>query len=514
MSRNKLSPESQGSPVNRASLAPAHPSKDSDARDDAVNTFDELGLAPPLAATVAALGYEAPTPIQQRAIPLILDGKDLLAAAQTGTGKTAAFVLPMLQRLAYIGHARPGQVRALVLVPTRELALQVHEAAEAYASRLELRTAVVFGGVKIGPQIDRLRKGIDLLIATPGRLLDLAGQKVVSFPALEVLVLDEADRMLDMGFIHDLKRIVRLLPRNRQTLMFSATFSREIKALAKQYLVDPASVQISPPNSTTDLVQQVAYPVPKEHKASLLVHLLRTQQWPQVLVFTRTKHGANRLAKRLVKEGFNAAPIHGNKSQNARQRALKEFRNGQLQALVATDIAARGLDIDQLPEVVNFDLPAVPEDYVHRIGRTGRAGSAGRSHSIVSPEDIALLRAIEKCIGQKIPRASLDDFEAPAPEQEPVSRRAAGDAGSDRTKPRRHGRAAAKSNAASKGSGEVDSQGRGSTQSAQAERNGDDKPRRRRRRRRPGGTVKAGAKVAPRGGHGGNKGSRSTSLPA
>lgn len=386
---------------------------------DVAMNFDDLGLAPDLVRVLGERRYRDPTPIQRRTIPLVLDGCDLLAAAQTGTGKTAAFVLPILQRLAFVGQARRRQVRALVLAPTRELALQVHESVLAYGHYLQLRSAVVFGGVKAGPQIQALAQGVDTLLATPGRLLDLAQQGAVDFSALEVLVLDEADRMLDMGFIHDIRRIVDQLPRNRQTLMFSATFSKDIRSLATRYLIEPETVEISPPNSTTELVQQSVYRVSREGKTALLTQLVKEQNWQQVLVFTRTKHGANRLCKKLLREGIESAAIHGNKSQNARQRALAAFKEGALQVLVATDIAARGLDIDQLPHVVNFDLPAVPEDYVHRIGRTGRAGATGQSHSLVTDEDEPLLRAIEKLTRQKVRRLSLPEgFQAPAPEPE------------------------------------------------------------------------------------------------
>jgi ATP-dependent RNA helicase RhlE len=378
-------------------------------------TFEDLGLAPDLARAVSELGYTTPTPIQTDAIPLVLEGRDLLAAAQTGTGKTGAFALPTLQRLAFVGSARPRQVRALVLTPTRELAVQVHESAEAYARHLDLRCAAVYGGVKLPPQVKTLAKGVDLLVATPGRLLDLFSQKAMAFDDLEVLVLDEADRMLDMGFIHDIRRIVDLLPKGRQTLMFSATFSPEIRRLAERYLEDPVQVQVAPENTAAELVDQSVYHVDREQKSALLVHLIRTHQWHQVLIFVRTKHGANRLSRRLESEGIRAAPIHGNKSQNARQRALDEFKAGRIQALVATDIAARGLDIDQLPEVVNFDLPAVAEDYVHRIGRTGRAGSSGRSHSLVTQEDEGLLRAIERLTGRAIPAVDVEGFTQPAP---------------------------------------------------------------------------------------------------
>ncbi|MEM9397860.1 MAG: DEAD/DEAH box helicase [Pseudomonadota bacterium] len=374
-------------------------------------SFDELGLSPDLARGVADRGYQSPTAIQEQAIPLILDGRDLVAAAQTGTGKTAAFVLPVLQRLAFVGQARSHQVRALVLVPTRELAEQVKECATAYARHLALRCSAVFGGVKIEPQLKLMAEGIDLLVATPGRLLDLHQRGAVDFKNLEVWVLDEADRMLDMGFIPDIRRIADSLPKNRQTLMFSATYSNEIVALAEKYLDSPESVEVAPRNSTTDRVEQFAYSVERGQKASLLVHLLREHQWHQVLVFTRTKHGANRLACRIAKEGFKAAPIHGNKSQNARRRALKSFRNGELQVLVATDIAARGLDIEFLPHVVNFDLPEVPEDYVHRIGRTGRASATGRAHTLVSSDDRSRMKAIERLLRKRLPQLVVPGFE-------------------------------------------------------------------------------------------------------
>lgn len=374
--------------------------------------FDALGLSPSLVGAVTDLGYSTPTPIQAQAIPLVLDGHDVLATAQTGTGKTAAFVLPILQRLAFVGAARANQVRALILTPTRELAAQIHRSIDTYGQHLDLRSALVFGGVSAQPQIDALAQGVDTLVATPGRLLDLAQQGMLDFSALEVLVLDEADRMLDMGFIHDIRRLVERLPRNRQTLMFSATFSPEIRDLASLYQMEPVSVCVARANSTSELVKQWAYPVDQERKSDLLIHLIRENHWAQVLVFCRTKHRANRLSKALVNAGFKAAPIHGNKSQNARERALREFVSEELQVLVATDIAARGLDIDQLPEVVNFDLPSVPEDYVHRIGRTGRAGTPGRSHALVSPDEAPLLSGIERLIGQSIGRIQVPGFEA------------------------------------------------------------------------------------------------------
>jgi len=350
--------------------------------------FQSLGLIDPLLRAVAEQGYDRPSPIQAQAIPAVLGGSDVMAAAQTGTGKTAGFTLPLLQRLEPGKPAASRQVRALVLTPTRELAAQVGESVAEYGKYLPaLRSAVVFGGVNINPQINRLRGGVDVLVATPGRLLDLYQQKAMSFDQLEILVLDEADRMLDMGFIHDIRKVLRLLPKQRQTLMFSATFSNEIRTLAKTLVRSPKEIDISPRNSTAERVRQWVVTVDKRHKAALLTHLIGEQQWFQVLVFTRTKHGANRLAKQLESAGIEAVAIHGNKSQNARTRALAGFKSGDVRALVATDIAARGLDIDQLPQVVNFDLPNVAEDYVHRIGRTGRAGADGEAVSLVSGED-------------------------------------------------------------------------------------------------------------------------------
>lgn len=374
-------------------------------------SFKTLGLSETLLRAVEEQGYETPSPIQLQAIPLVLSGRDLMAAAQTGTGKTAAFTLPILQQLAGGPAARPKHIRALVLTPTRELAAQVQADTADYGRHETLSSAVVFGGVNIKPQIDRLRRGIDILVATPGRLLDLHGQGAVSFDRLEILVLDEADRMLDMGFIHDIRRIVKRLPERRQTLMFSATFSKEIRELASGYLNDPARVEVSPPNATADTVMQWVYPVDKKRKPALLSHLVRDNNWNQVLVFTRTKHGANRLTQQLEKDGIRAAAIHGNKSQGARTRALESFKRGKLQALVATDIAARGLDIEQLPQVVNFELPNVAEDYVHRIGRTGRAGSAGHAYSLVCADEADHLRGIEQLIRKKLPREEIDGFE-------------------------------------------------------------------------------------------------------
>ncbi len=374
-------------------------------------TFESLGLSASLLRAIADQGYETPSPIQAKAVPLILAGKDVMAAAQTGTGKTAAFTLPLLQRLAGGKPVRANRCRALVLTPTRELAAQVQESVRDYGKYDGFRSAVVFGGVKINPQIALLKRGVDVLVATPGRLLDLHGQGFVDFSDLEVLVFDEADRMLDMGFIHDIKRIVKLLPAKRQTLMFSATFSPEITRLAQGYMDSPVKVEVAPPNATADMVTQWVYPVDKKRKPQLLSHLVQSNAWQQVLVFTRTKHGANKLSQQLEKDGIRAVAIHGNKSQNARTKALGDFKQGRVQALVATDIAARGLDIEQLPQVVNFDLPNVAEDYVHRIGRTGRAGASGHAYSLVSADEADYLAGIEKLIRKTLPREEIEGFE-------------------------------------------------------------------------------------------------------
>ncbi|WP_426416370.1 DEAD/DEAH box helicase [Aestuariirhabdus sp. LZHN29] len=374
-------------------------------------TFSSLGLAEPLLRAVADKGYSVPSPIQEKAIPVVLSGHDLMAAAQTGTGKTAGFTLPLLHRLAEGKPARPNHVRTLILTPTRELAAQVGESVSDYGRYLNLRSTVVFGGVKINPQMMALRKGVDVLVATPGRLLDLYGQNAIKFDHLECLVLDEADRMLDMGFIHDIRRILKVLPAKRQNLLFSATFSDEIRRLAGGILQNPQSVTATPPNSTAPTVEQWMHPVDKSRKPALLSHLIRSEQWGQVLVFTRTKHGANRLAEKLGKDGILSMAIHGNKSQGARTRALAGFKAGEVQVLVATDIAARGLDIDQLPHVVNFDLPNVAEDYVHRIGRTGRAGATGKAISLVCADEVKELIAVERLIQRKLERQLVDTFE-------------------------------------------------------------------------------------------------------
>lgn len=373
--------------------------------------FTELGLADALVKAVTDEGYTTPTPIQQQAIPLVLKGHDLMAAAQTGTGKTAGFTLPMLHLLANGQHAKANRVRALVLTPTRELAAQVAESVAAYGQHLKMSSAVVFGGVSINPQMMKLRKGVDVLVATPGRLLDLHQQNAMKFDDIEFLVLDEADRMLDMGFIHDLKRIANLLPKKRQTLMFSATFSDSIRTLAKQFLNQPLEVSVTPPNSTTELVKQTVITVDKARKTDLLIHLVASNQWLQVLAFSKTKHGANRIAEKLTQAGIPAAALHGNKSQGARTKALADFKTNKVRVLVATDIAARGIDIDLLPHVINVDLPNVAEDYVHRIGRTGRAGSKGEALSLVSADEVDLLAGIEHLTGKLLERRVEDGFE-------------------------------------------------------------------------------------------------------
>jgi ATP-dependent RNA helicase RhlE len=377
-------------------------------------SFASLGLSAPLLKVVAEQGYDTPSPIQSQAIPAVLEGRDVMAAAQTGTGKTAGFTLPILHRLSQAERPQGGSqipVRALILTPTRELAAQVGESVATYGKHLSLKSAVVFGGVKINPQIATLRQGVDILVATPGRLLDLYQQKMVRFDKLEVLVLDEADRMLDMGFIHDIRKILAVLPKQRQNLLFSATFSNEIRNLAKGMVNDPVELSVTPRNAAAATVTQWVHPVDKSRKPALLSHLIQTHQWQQVLVFTRTKHGANRLTKYLEGQGIEAAAIHGNKSQNARTQALASFKSGGIRALIATDIAARGLDIDQLPQVVNFELPNVAEDYVHRIGRTGRAGASGQAVSLVSLDEKKELAGIERLISQRLNSQTVEGFE-------------------------------------------------------------------------------------------------------
>ena len=378
--------------------------------------FNELGLAKPILDAVTEQGYTQPSPIQEQAIPAVIEGSDIMAAAQTGTGKTAGFTLPILHTLSKGGKqphsaAKPNQARVLILTPTRELAAQIAESVETYGKHLSLRSTVVFGGVKINPQMIKLRGGVDILVATPGRLLDLHNQNAVKFDSLEILVLDEADRMLDMGFIHDIKRILKVLPKQRQNLLFSATFSNEIRSLAKGLVNNPIEISVTPRNTAAKTVKQWIVPVDKKRKPALLIKLVKEKQWPQVLVFSRTKHGANRLVKQLDKANIKALAIHGNKSQGARTRALAEFKELKIQVLVATDIAARGIDIDELPQVVNFDLPNVPEDYVHRIGRTGRAGSNGEAVSLVSADEIDQLQDIERLLQKLIDREYVGGFE-------------------------------------------------------------------------------------------------------
>lgn len=374
-------------------------------------SFEALGLMPRLLQAVAEQGYSTPTPIQTQAIPAILDGRDVMGGAQTGTGKTAAFALPVLQILNQKGRSKSRCPRCLVLAPTRELAAQVGEFTATYGKNLTLRSTVVFGGVGINPQIDKLKRGVDILVATPGRLLDHVGQGTVSLSDVEILILDEADRMLDMGFIHDIKRVLKLLPNQRQNLLFSATYSDEIKRLADKLLDNPAMIEVARRNTAAEKVGQVVHPVGLKAKRVLLAQLIKDGNWERALVFTRTKHGANRLATYLEKNGIGAAAIHGNKSQTARTRALAEFKAGKVKILVATDIAARGLDIDKLPYVVNFDLPNVAEDYIHRIGRTGRAGCSGNAISLVSADEQKLLRPIERLLGKQIPIEIIDGFE-------------------------------------------------------------------------------------------------------
>ncbi len=387
--------------------------------------FTDLGLAEPILRAVREQGYDTPTPIQAQAIPAVLQGGDLLAGAQTGTGKTAGFTLPMLHML---NAGRPAvdkrgrvAIRALILTPTRELAAQVEESVRTYGKHLSLKSMVMFGGVGMQPQIDKLRRGVDILVATPGRLLDHHQQGTLDLSQVQFFVLDEADRMLDMGFIHDIKKVLAIVPAKKQSLLFSATFSDEIKALADRLLNRPALIEATRRNSTVELIAQRVHPVARDKKKELLAHLIKQGDWHQVLVFTRMKHGANRLAEWLDKNGIGAMAIHGNKSQGARTKALAEFKTGTLPVLVATDIAARGIDIDQLPHVVNFELPNVPEDYVHRIGRTGRAGANGEAISLVCVDENGFLRDIEKLIKRSIPVEAVPGFEPPAHERpEPI----------------------------------------------------------------------------------------------
>lgn len=404
--------------------------------------FAALGLIPELTRALADRQYTEPTPIQSRVIPEVLAGRDILAGAQTGTGKTAGFTLPLLQRLHAMG---PGSraPRSVVLVPTRELAAQVGESIKAYGKYLKLRTLVIFGGVSINPQIDALRRGIDILVATPGRLLDHAQQGTVDLSAVQILVLDEADRMLDMGFIADIRRVIKLLPQQRQNLLFSATYSEDIRRLAQTLLRQPVEIEVARRNAAVDTVEQNVYLVSKDRKRALLSHLIREGDWSQVLIFTRTKHGANRLTKQLMEDGIEAAAIHGNKSQSARTKALADFKGFNIRALVATEVAARGLDIKELPHVVNYELPNVPEDYVHRIGRTGRAGASGQALSLVAPDEAGLLKDIERLLGKRVRQLPLP------PISEPVRREVAPPA-----QQREHSQSPARSHHRSTGQGQ------------------------------------------------------------
>jgi ATP-dependent RNA helicase RhlE len=387
-------------------------------------SFESLGLRAELLRAVSEKGYTTPSPIQLQAIPLILEGRDIMGGAQTGTGKTAGFTLPLLQRLMDSGKADSGRrvIRALVLTPTRELAAQVEESVMLYGKHLPLKSTVIFGGVSINPQIQKLRSGVDILVATPGRLLDHVGQRTVDLSKVEILVLDEADRMLDMGFIRDIRKVLALLPKQKQTLLFSATFSDEIKKLSSDLLKTPALVEVAQRNTTAERISQVVHPVDKNRKRELLSYLIGSNNWQQVLVFSRTKHGSNRLAEQLITDGITAAAIHGNKSQGARTKALADFKSGKVRVLVATDIAARGLDINQLPHVVNYELPNIPEDYVHRIGRTGRAGNEGEAMSLVCVDELKLLSDIERLLKRDIPKRVFEGYEPdPSIKAEPIN---------------------------------------------------------------------------------------------
>jgi ATP-dependent RNA helicase RhlE len=419
-------------------------------------SFESLGLMAELLRAVSDKGYSEPTPIQKQAIPVILEGRDLMGGAQTGTGKTAGFTLPLLQRLIETQRPLKGRrpLRALVLTPTRELAAQVAESVRDYGRFLPLRSTVVFGGVSINPQKMKLIKGVDILVATPGRLLDHVGQRSVNLSNIDILVLDEADRMLDMGFIHDIKKVLALVPKHKQTLLFSATFSDDIKKLANTLLKSPALVEVARQNAAIETVTQVVHPVDKSRKRELLSYLIGSNNWQQVLVFNRTKHGANRLAEQLNKDGISSAAIHGNKSQGARTRALADFKAGKVRVLVATDIAARGIDINQLPHVVNFELPNVAEDYVHRIGRTGRAGNEGEAMSLVCVDELKLLKDIEKLIKFNIPKDVIEGYEPdPAIKAQPVNKGRSQQQKSSRKKPGRPGRYARNKSAKSKSDG-------------------------------------------------------------
>ncbi|MHA7941913.1 DEAD/DEAH box helicase [Formosa sp. 3Alg 14/1] len=384
-------------------------------------SFNSLGLSDALLKAINKKGYDTPSPIQQKAIPPILEGKDVLASAQTGTGKTAGFTLPLLQILSEGTTKRHRPVRALILTPTRELAAQIFENVKEYSEFLDIKSAVIFGGVNQKPQAATLKRGVDVLVATPGRLLDLCNQNILSLASVEIFVLDEADRMLDMGFVRDIERIIKLIPKKRQNLMFSATFSKDIKKLANGILTYPVSVEATPENTTVEVIQQKVYRVAKAKKTELIIKLISEGNWQQVLVFTRTKHGANNLTKKMISSGITAAAIHGNKSQGARTKALEGFKNGSIRVMVATDIAARGLDIPLLPHVINFEIPNISEDYVHRIGRTGRAGASGEALSLVSADETSFLTDIQKLIGMKIPIEIVEGFEPdPNASTEPI----------------------------------------------------------------------------------------------
>ncbi|MGB3180623.1 MAG: DEAD/DEAH box helicase [Cyclobacteriaceae bacterium] len=416
-------------------------------------SFDSLGLSKPLLHAIDKVGYTTPSPIQEKTIPLILEGHDLLASAQTGTGKTAGFTLPMLQILSEGKQLRRRPVRALILTPTRELAAQIQDNVEKYSEFLHLRSTVIFGGVNQNPQVKALRNGVDILTATPGRLLDLLGQGMLKLDQVEILVLDEADRMLDMGFLREIRKILDLLPQNRQNLLFSATFSKDIKALAGGFMHKPKLVEVNPENTTVEKISQRVIKVDKGNKPALTIKLIGEGDWQQVLVFTRTKHGANRLAEKMSKSNITAAAIHGNKSQGARTKALAGFKAGKIRVLVATDIAARGLDIPLLPHVINYELPNVPEDYVHRIGRTGRAGASGEALSLVSVDELEYLRDIEKLIGLKLDSDIVPGFE-PVDQPSPDDKKQKGGGGRRRSsgsKPRNSG--GGNWNKANKGSG-------------------------------------------------------------
>jgi len=385
-------------------------------------SFTTLGLSAPILKAIKEQGYTKPTPIQKQAIPVILSKKDILAGAQTGTGKTAGFTLPLLELLSRDKSSTKKRVRALILTPTRELAAQVGESVSLYGKYLPFTSTIIYGGVSINPQLAALRRGVDIVIATPGRLLDHLSQKSIDLKDVEFLILDEADRMLDMGFINDIKKVLAVLPKHKQTLLFSATYSDEIKKLSDRLLNSPTLIEVERPNKTAQSIKQVVYPVDKERKRELLVHLIKEGQWQQVLVFTRTKHGANKLSAQLEKDGISSSAIHGNKSQNARMKALQEFKDGDIRVLVATDIAARGIDIDQLPHVINYELPNVAEDYVHRIGRTGRAGSSGDAISLVCIDEHEYLSGIEKLTKNNIQKVWLKDFKPdPTIKAEPIN---------------------------------------------------------------------------------------------